>query len=252
MSSLGLSFIVFACVFGGAVCGILLNRILPPTHLSPDSKDVVKMGMGLVATMSALVLGLLVSSAKSFYDAQSTELTEMSEKVILLDRLLAHYGPETKEVRDLLRSTVADGIDMIWSRQHTGPSKLKAPSTDGPESLIGEVRALSPKDDRQRSIQAQALSTVMGVAQTRWLMYEQGANSVSKPMLAILVFWLTAIFVSFGLFAPRNATVITALFVAGLSVSGAIFLILELYSPFGGLIEISSGPLRATLTQLGQ
>ena len=125
-------------------------------------------------------------------------------------------------------------------------------ASTGAEALVVKIQALSPKDDRQRSIQAQALSIVMGLAQTRWLMYEQEANSVSKPMLVILVFWLAAIFVSFGLFAPRNATVITALFVAGLSVSGAIFLILELYAPFGGLIEISSGPLRATLTRLGQ
>ena len=252
MSSLALSFIVFACVFGGAVCGILLNRALPPTHLSADSKEIVRMCMGLVATMAALVLGLLVSSAKSFYDAQSTELTQMSAKVILLDRLLAHYGPDTKESRDLLLGTVAESIDMIWPRERTRPSKLGAPSTPASEVLIGKIQALSPKDDRQRSIQAQALSVVMGLTQTRWLMYEQGANSVSQPMVVILVFWLTAIFVSFGLFAPRNATTITALFVAGLSVSGAIFLILEMYSPFGGLIQISSGPLRATLSQLGQ
>ena len=252
MGSLALSAIVFACVFGGAMCGILLNRALPPTHLSADSKDVVRMGMGLVATMAALVLGLLVSSAKSFYDAQSTELTQMSASVILLDRLLANYGPETKGARDLLIGTVADSINKIWPQERTQPSKLGAPSTTSPEALISEIQALSPKDERQRSIQAQAVTMVMGLAHTRWLMYEQGANSVSKPMLAILVFWLSAIFVSFGLFAPRNATVVIALFVAGLSVSGAIFLILEMYSPFGGLIEISSGPLRATLTQLGR
>jgi|SRR5271156_3306121 len=252
MSSLGLSFIVLACVFGGAVCGILLNRVLPPNHLSADSKDVVRMGMGLVATMAALVLGLLVSSAKSFYDAQSTELTQMSASVILLDRLLAHYGPETKEARDLLRGTVADSIDRTWPQERIQPSKLGAPSDTGPEALIRKIQSLSPKDDQQRSIQAQALSIVMGLTQTRWLMYEQGANSVSEPMLVILVFWLTAIFVSFGLFAPRNATVIIALFVAALSVSGAILLILDMYSPFGGLIQISSGPLRTTLMQLGQ
>ena len=252
MNPIATSLIVFACVFGGAVCGILLNRALPPTHLSADSKDVVKMGMGLVATMAALVLGLLVSSAKSFYDAQSAELTQMSASVVLLDRLLAHYGPEAKEARDLLRGTFADSIDMIWPLEHTQPSKLGAPSATGPEALVGKIQSLSPKDDRQRSVQAQALSRVIGLTQTRWLMYEQEANSVSKPMLMILVFWLTAIFVSFGLFAPRNATVVTALFVAGLAVSGAIFLILEMYAPFGGLIEISSAPLRATLTQLGQ
>jgi hypothetical protein len=252
MGSVALSFIVFACVFGGAVCGILLNRALPPTHLSPESKDVVRMCMGLVATMAALVLGLLVSSAKSFYDAQSAELTQMSAKVILLDRILAYYGPETKESRDFLRGAVAESIDIIWPQERTRPSTLGAPSTPAAEVLIGEIQALSPKDDRQRSIQVQATSIVMGLGETRWLMYEQGANSVSKPMLMILVFWLSAIFVSFGLFAPRNATAITSLFVAGLSVSGAIFLILEMYSPFGGLIQISSGPLRATLTQLGQ
>jgi hypothetical protein len=234
------------------VWGILLHRILPSNHLSADSKDVVRMGMGLVATMAALVLGLLVSSAKSFYDAQSTELTQMSAKVILLDRLLAHYEPETKEARDLLRSTVADSIDRTWPQERTQASKLGAPSTTGSEALIGNIQALSPKDDQQRSIQTQALSIVMGLTQTRWLMYEQGANSVSKPMLVILVFWLTAIFDQLRtLFAPRNATVIVALFVAGLSVSGAILLILEMYAPFGGLIEISSGPLRTTLTQLG-
>ena len=206
--------------------------------------------MGLVSTMAALVLGLLVSSAKSYYDAQSTELTQMSAKVILLDRLLAHYGPETKEVRDRLRNALAESIDTIWPQERKA-SRLGSPSSNS-EALMAKIQALSPQDDRQRSIQAQALNAAIGLTQTRWLMYEQEANSVSEPMLVILVFWLSAIFMSFGLFAPRNATVITALLVAGLSVSGAIFLILEMYSPFGGLIEISSAPLRVTLTQLGQ
>jgi len=252
MSSISVSIIVFTCVFGGAVCGILLNRALPPTHLGADSKDVVRMSMGLVATMAALVLGLLVSSAKSFYDAQSTELTQMSAHLILLDRILAHYGPETKEARDLLLGTIADSIDKAWPPERTRPSKLGAPSSTNSETFIGKIQALSPKDDRQRSIQGQALSIAMSLAQTRLLMYEQEASSVSSPMLVILVFWLTALFVSFGLFAPRNATVITALFFAALSVSGAIFLIVEMYAPFGGIIEISSAPLRATLSQLGR
>jgi Protein of unknown function (DUF4239) len=209
------------------------------------------MGMGLVATMAALVLGLLISSAKSFYDAQNAELTQVSARIILLDRLLAHYGPETKEARDVLRGVVADSIDRIWPQERTRPSKLGAPST-GPEAVLGKIQELSPKDDRQRSLQVQALSTLMNLAQTRWLMYEQGVGSVSGTMLVILVFWLVAIFITFGLFAPPNATVITTLFVAALSVSGAIFLILEMYTPFGGLIEISSAPLRAALTHLGQ
>src|SRR5271167_5013222 len=123
MNSIVVSTIVFACVFGGALCGMLLSRALPQNHLSADSKDVVRMGMGLVVTMAALVLGLLVSSAKSFYDAQNSELTEVTAKVVLLDRLLAHYGPETKEARDLLRGTVADGIERVWPQERTQSSK---------------------------------------------------------------------------------------------------------------------------------
>jgi len=251
MGSIEVSAIVFACVFGGAVSGIFLSYVLPEHHLSAGSKDVVRMAMGLVATLAALVLGLLISSAKTFYDVQSAELTEMSSRIVLLDRLLAHYGPETKEARELLRYTIADSIDRVWPQERTQSFEPRAPST-GADSLIVKIQALSPKEESQRSFQAQALSMVIGLSQTRWLIYEQGVSSVSKPLLVVLVFWLTMIFISFGLYAPRNATVITTLFVAGLSVSGAIFLILELYNPFGGMIEISSAPLRAALAHLGQ
>jgi len=233
------------------VCGIILRWSLPQTHLSVDSNNAVSKGMNLVATMAALVLGLLVSSAKTFYDSQSTELTEMSAKIILLDRMLADYGPETNEVRNVLRDIVADSINRTWPQERAGASKLVAPSKE-PEVLIAKIRRLSPKDESHRALQGQALNIGTCLIQTRWLMYEQQSNSVSKPMLVILVFWLTAIFISYGLFTPGNATARTVLFVAALSVSGAIFLILEMYAPFGGLIEISSGPLRAVIAQLGR
>jgi len=251
MGSVTVSLIVFACLFGGALFGTLFRRALPQHHLTADSQDVVKLGMGLVATMSALVLGLLVSSAKSSYDSQSSELTEMSARVVFLDRMLAHYGPETKEARDALRGAVAGSLDQIWPQERGGTSEAGAPSTHA-EALLDKIQMLAPKGDGQRWLQSQALSMAIGLGQTRWLLYEQGASSVSKPLIAILVFWLTAIFISFGLFAPRNATVTTALFVSGLSVSGAIFLILEMYAPFSGLIKISSAPLRFALAHLGE
>jgi len=251
MSSFAVSLIVFLCVFGGAVVGILLRGSLPEHHLSADSRDVVKLGMGLGPTMAALVLGLLISSAKGSYDTQSTELTDMSARIILLDRMLAHYGPETKEAREVLRGAVVENLDRIWPQEHKRTSKVVPPSTD-PEFLLEKIQVLSPKDEMQRSFKAQASSMAIGLGQTNWLMFQQGATSVSTPMLVILVFWLTAIFVSFGLFAPRNATVIAALFASGLSVSGAIFLILEMYAPLGGLIGISSAPLRSALANLGK
>jgi len=101
MNSTAIRLFVFVCIFGAALLGLVLRAVLPERHLSADSKDTVRLGMGMIATMAALVLGLLVASAKNFYDTQSSELTQLSANVILLDRVLAHYGPETKEVRDI-------------------------------------------------------------------------------------------------------------------------------------------------------
>ncbi len=251
MSPTAFSLIVLIGVFGGAVLGIVLRKTLPEHHLSTGSQDVVKLAMGLVATMSALVLGLLISSAKGFYDSQTADLTQMSSRIIFLDRVLAHYGPESAEAREKLRGAVSDNLDRIWPQERQRPSEIGAPAT-GTDTLVDKIQALTPKDDRQRALQSQAVGMAIDLGQTRWLMYEQEAVSVSKPMLLVLVFWLIAIFVSFGLYAPSNATVTVALFVAALSVSGAIFLILEMYTPFDGVIQISSAPLRNALVHLGQ
>ena len=247
MSATTISLIVFACVFVGALLGILLHAVLPQQHLSNESKDIVKLGMGLVGTMAALVLGLLVASAKGSYDAQSAELTQMSANIALLDRALALYGPETKEARNLLRGAVARVLDQMWSS-----ASLSVPTAAGGEILYEKIQGLSPKNDTQRSLQGQALSMAVDLGKTRWLMYEQATTSVSMPLVIVLVCWLTAIFISFGLFAPFNATVVASLFVSALSVSGAIFLILEMYTPYAGLVKISDAPLRAALAHLGQ
>ena len=250
MSAIAISSITFAVVFGAALLGMGLRALLPETHLTSESKDVVKLGMGLVATMSALVLGLLIASAKSSFDTQSNELTDMSSKVVVLDRILAHYGPEAKDARDEIRNLVVSAFEWATPQSSADVSRF-GPSTKR-EALFDKIEELSPKDDVHRSIQAQALGLVITLGQTRWLMAEQRVNSVSAPLLIVLIFWLAIIFVSFGLFAPRNATVLLSLFVSAFSVSAAIFLILELYSPYAGLIHISNAPLRAALAHLGQ
>jgi hypothetical protein len=117
--------------------------------------------------------------------------------------------------------------------------------------LLDLIQGLAPKDENQRALKSQALNIAFTVGETRWLQYAQMSNSVPAPILMVLVAWLATLFFSFGLFAPRNATVIASLLVAALSVSGAVFLMVELYSPYGGLIEVSSAPLRAALSQLG-
>jgi hypothetical protein len=251
MNSIEYSSITFAFAFGGAMLGMALRTALPERHMNPESKDAVKVTMALVSTMSALVLGSLIASAKSSYDTQKNELTDMSSKVILLDRVLAHYGPEAKEARDELRNTAASALNNIWSKEQSGLSEME-PVPTGSEVLFDKIQALSPKNDAQRSIHSQALNLVFSLGETRWLMYEQRAGSGSVPLLMVLIFWLTALFVSFGLFAPRNATVFATLLVSAISVSFAIFLILELYNPYIGAIRLSDAPLRSALAHLGQ
>ena len=251
MNDIAIRLIVFACVFGAALLGMFLRVVLPEQHLSADSKDTIRMGIGVIATMAALVLGLLVASAKNFYDTQSSELTQMSANILLLDRVLAHYGPEAKETRDLLRGAVARTLDLMWHQDHQQHSQTR-PTAAGGEIIYDKIQALSPNSDAQRALQAQASSMAIDLGKLRWLMFEQGNSSVSLPLLAVLIFWLVIVFTSFGLFAPANATVISTLFLCALSVSGAIFLILEMYTPFEGLMQISSAPLQNALAHLGQ
>ena len=251
MSAITVSLIVFVCVFGGSLLGLVLGKRLPEHHLSDKSKSAVMLGIGLVGTMAALVLGLLVASAQASYNAQSAELTQVSSNIVMLDRVLAHYGPETKEVRQTLKNAVAVALNRMWSKDRGGPPPLEPTSAEN-EPLYDRIQALSPKTDAQRSLQSQALGMAVSLGQTRWLMYEQGATSVPNPFVIAMVFWLTIIFVSWGLFAPYNGTVIVVFLLAALSVSGALFLILEMYTPYGGLIQISSAPLQMALAHLGR
>ena len=251
MSSLTISLVAFAFMFGGALAGMVLRTSLPDHHLSAESKEVVKLGMGLVGTMAALILGLLVASAKTSFDAQSSELTQASANIVVLDRVLAQYGPETREVRELLRGAVARILEDTWSHNQHSSSQFGGASTSN-GIMLEKIQALSAETEFQRAIKSQAWNMALNLGQTRWLLYEQGTTSVSKPMVVIMVFWLTIVFVSWGLFAPRNPTVVATLFTAALSVSGAIFLILEMYNPYRGVIQISKAPLQSALALLGQ
>jgi len=173
MNTLETSAIVFICIFGGALLGFWLRAVLPEDHLSPTSRDLVKLGMGTIATMTALVLGLLVASAKNNYDAQSRELTEMSAKIIVLDRVLSHYGPEAKEARDLLQVVVTRLIERTWPTSKAGRT-MAEPSAPRSEVLYDKIQELVPTNDTQRSLQTRALNIAVDIGQMRWLMIEQG------------------------------------------------------------------------------
>lgn len=243
---------VFGGVFGAALVAMRLRAALPQGHLSEVTKDTVKLAMGLVATMTALVLGLLVASTKASYDTQKNELTEMAGKIIYLDRLLVGYGPESAPARKLLRHAVERVIRRMWPDEKAGSVSPPDPTVGGTDTVTDAIYQLAPQTDAQRAAKSEAQQLIGEVGQMRWLLFEQEDSSISMPMLGIVICWVAMLFVSFGLFAPANGTAVSALLVAALSVSGAIFLILELDHPFDGVIHISSQHMRASLAHLGE
>jgi hypothetical protein len=236
-------------MFGGALLGMWLARVLPEHHLNAETKDLVKLSIGLIGTMAALLLGLLVASAKSAYDLRSSELTQMAANISFLDRGLAHYGLESTEARAILKIAVAELIDQLWPK---AGDRGSLPLRGQGDLMYDKIQGLTPHSDAQRSIQSQLESVVVNLAQTRLLLIAQSGSSISTPFLVVVVFWLTVLFISFGLFAPRNATAVVTLLLAAISVAGALFLIIELDRPFSGLIQISSAPLQNALSNLGK
>jgi len=232
---------------------MLVRTAVPVDHLNSESKDVVKLAMGLIATMAALVLGLLTASAKSSFDTLDSEVKQGAANIILLDRVLAQYGPETKDTRDLLRQAVVYRLKVTWPEEASRPTQLDTPETTPTvEGIQARIRALSPQNDGQRWLQSKAMTISGDLAAARWLMFAQVSSAIPLLFLVVLVVWLTVLFGSFGVLAPRNATVIAALALCALSVSGSIFLILEMSRPLEGLIKVNSAPLHFALSHLGQ
>jgi hypothetical protein len=249
MSSLLTAMTVSGCMLAAIWLGMRIRLVLPQHHLTADTKDAVKLAMGLIATMSALVLGLLVSSAKGSYDTTRGQVIQLAAKMAFVDRMLAAYGPEGVEARNLFRSASEEAIRQIWP-EGAGAQPNLAPDAHTGDAVYAALQHLVPKDEMQRGLKAQIISVTTDLAQLRTLLFAQTVPSISKPLLVVVVAWLVVIFLSFSLLAPPNATAALALTVAALSVAGAIFLILELDHPFGGLIRISSEPMRNALSHM--
>ena len=256
MNELLVSTLVVAAILGAAWIGGSLRLVLPQHHLTEDTKDMVKVGIGFLATLAAMVLGLLIASAKSSYDTKVAEIEQLSAKLILLDRNLRDLGPDVDRIRARVRSVLTDQILPQWER---GALDLASPTqtaaAPGPDVLheaINALRALTPANDVRRLARDRAIGLCEDLTQTRVLLVEQSGRTIPMPFLVVLVFWLAAIAASLTLFAPRNGTLVVIVVVCAVSFGSAIFLVLEMDQPYTGVIRISDAPLRTALTFLSK
>jgi len=243
--------ILFIGLISVTLIGGRLRRLLPAEQLNDESKDAVKLALGLVATMTAILLGLLISSAKSSFDTTRTEVMQMAAKTALLDRVLKLYGPETMDARRALRDAVADGVRRAWSAER-GRSAQLDPNQQIGDAIYVAISHLAPRDEAQRALKTQAATLMVQLAEVRALVQAQAVSSVSKPLLIALVIWLVVIFFGFSLLAPANATTTLALVAGAFSVACAVLIILELDFPFAGMIRIPSEPMTNTLAHLAK
>ena len=249
MNAIVVAVIAFVGILAATLLGMRLRAAIPEHHLSPETKDTVRMGMGLVATMTALLLGLLIASAKGSYDTQRSQVILLAGKVGYLERVLTVYGPETAEVRSILRMSSESLMQKLWSesaRETPGDPVI----SEG-HALFSSIHKLAPQNYEQRALKIEAVDTIADIARTRWLLVAQADTSIPRGLLILVVVWLAVIFLSYGLFAPTNRTVVVTMITVSLLVSSALFLILELDRPFDGVIQISSAPLRHALSYQG-
>ena len=253
MNSLAVSSLVFVLSFGAALAAIVARRRLPEQHLSFESKDVLKIGMALIASLAALVLGMLIATAKGNYDAQENAVKELAAKIILLETVLAKYGTETKEIRGLLRKAVESTHDQLWPASSGRPADLTPGEARASlESMFDQIAALSPQTDAQRVLKTRSQDGLLDLAAARIRLYSQQDSELPVALLVVLVFWFMLLFFGYGLLTPGNATLVTMFGVCALSVCGAMFLLMEFTSPFNGIMRVSDKPVKNALLLLGQ
>lgn len=250
MTSLLIALLVFASVYGGAMIGIVLQRKLPAHHLDKQSKEAVQLVMGLTATMAALVLSLLIASTHAFYETQQEEVQKLARDVVLLHEALVRYGPETVDARRILREEVAAATRTMSPNEGIGSADVSPGAPTAKMHLFEAIQALEPKTKAQQFDQAKAVELMATIASTRLLIHEQATTSVPAPLVVTMVLWLVFLFVGFGLFARRNATVLVSIGCGALSVAAAIFLILDMSHPYRGLVHVSATPIHDALEQI--
>lgn len=251
MTSLLTGAITTGCIFGGAITGMLSRKLLPEHHLSGESKDTIKLAAAMLATLSAMVLGLLVSSAKGTYDSANDAIIQDAVKILSLNHALKQYGPQADTARAQVREELAKTISALWPEDRADGGGIAAlEQMHGSDTVEEQLNKLTTQSDAQRQSLADAHRLASELVQSRLLMVEKLHNKLPTALLVVMVGWLTLLFFSFGMYAPANPTVIVALLACVLSVSAAVFLVQEMSNPLNGVIKASSRPFQDALRQM--
>lgn len=248
MYSLIIALTAFLFTFVGVGGGWLIKRLLPG-HQVPDScKEIVKTASGLMATLVALVIGLLVSSAKSSYDITNNSLTQLGAKSIILDRIMQRIGPDAQPLRVAMARALEGAMEKIWPSDFSKAPDMEAieKDRDGGE-ILERISALPAKTEEQKKLRDQAEKTMAEILQARWYIIEQNQNVLPPMLIAMLILWLTILYLFFSLLAPHNGLALFSLAFSALSVSTALFIIMELNRPFQGVVRVSKAPLEKAL-----
>jgi hypothetical protein len=258
MPDLLIAVIVFLALFCGAMLGMAVARRLAERHLAKETQDAVKLGVGMVVAVSSLILGLMTASVKGNFDSTSRDVQQFATYLITLDGTLRDYGPQAEPVRLALAGFTRELLADTWGIREPaaapngrGQAQEHDPWSQVPFSDVTRaLRALSPETPLQIELKAEALDRSRSLSVLRWTVIEESVTAVPPLFTAVLIAWLTFIFMSFGLFAPVNRVSVTTLMLCAACLGGAIFIILEMSSPFDGLIHVSPASMEHALAQM--
>ncbi|MCX7306525.1 MAG: hypothetical protein NTZ72_00635 [Afipia sp.] len=258
LNSAQIAFFVLCAVFGSAMLGMRISRRLPEHHLSAEAKATVSVSIAVVGTMTALVIGFLISNASTAFTARNATVSLLSSNIGQLDALLRRYGPETEPIREELRRFTAMKFEDLFVDDPEGKHKVENPATDKVfDGVEDRIVTLKLADDRQKWLSGEALRVAARIREARSLIVQQNVHYLPLPFVVVVVLWLIVVYGSFGLCAPRSATTVVALFLSVFAVAMAFKLLLDLDNPFDrGIrltpIRISPEPLRHILERIRQ
>lgn len=251
MHSLFFLLLFVGAMAAAALAGVAVRKRLPQHHTEDSSRDAILRSVGLVVTLSAVVLGFLVGSAKSYYGAVEDQLTEIAADAAMLDRLLTRYGTEAGPARLVLRQSVGMAVGIIWpGHQSSLPQPGSGSGLQVSERLADAIEMLPHGDSHRTRLREQALGQLSDMQHSGFKLSRIAQARPQAPTLAVVVSWLVVIFFGFGLVSPATGTARASMILAAVASAGALFLILELYSPVSGLLQIRPAILEDALPPL--